>query len=368
MASVTLTQEDIDKLAQSMSPKTKAEAIKKVGYYYNDTVLTDEEKKVAEDIFRLMVRDVELQVRSVLADSIKVSDKLPKDIIDNIINDSDKIALPFIREASSLTHDDLVNILNSQNIERQIAVAERETLPVELSEYIAEHSSEDVVEALLENKNSKISPEAYNIIVEKFSKSENIKDKLLDRKSLPVAVIERIVNSLSDILQEKLLATQNVSENLVSDVVEQIKDRLTLKISQEYSSDAQIVSLIEELYKLNRLTPTLVVRSICMGDLKFFEYAISYLTKKNIIEVRKVLASTKDEFMIRNLLREANIPNKLSPAVIIALKIIFELNFDLESENKENFTQKVIERVLTFDSINEKMDSKDIEYLISKIS
>lgn len=368
MVNVTLTQEDIDKLAQNMSTKTKAEAIKKLGYYYNDTPLTDDEKKTAEDIFRMMVEDVELQVRTALAESIKNSTKIPKDIVEKIINDSDIIALPFIRQSASLTSDDLVNILKSQNINRQKAVAERDDVPNELSQLIVEECPEDVVEALLENKNSKISLKTYDVILKKYSGSERIKDKLLDRKTLPVSVIERIVSSLSEILQEKLLVNHDMSDNLVLDIVERIRDKLTLKISQEYNSDTQIDALVKQLYKLNRLTPTLVVRSICMGDLKFFEYSLFYLTQKSIKDIRMILSNTKDEFMIRNIMRDANIPNKLFPAAIAALKIIYELNVDIKDETRENFTQKVIERVLTFDSINETMDINDIEYLVSKIS
>ncbi|MDR1693831.1 MAG: DUF2336 domain-containing protein [Lactobacillaceae bacterium] len=144
-------------------------------------------------------------------------------------------------------------------------------------------------------------------------------------------------------------------------------DNLTLKIS-ENSTDKETEAIVKQLYSLERLTPTLVARSMCMGDLKFFEYALSYLTKRNIKEIREILRNTEDEYMIRNIMREARISNTFFPAVIAALKIIYELNFDMRKESRENFIQKVVERVLTFDSVNEKMDIKDIQYLISKIS
>lgn len=368
MVNINLTQEEIDKLAQSLSAKAKAETVKKLGYYYNDTSLTDYEKEIAENIFRMMVKDVELQVRAVLAESLKKSEKIPQDIIQRIVSDSDIVALPFIRDAASLTHGDLVDILKSQSIDRQKAVANRENVPSELSHYIAEKCGEEVIETLLENENAKIHIKTYGVIIDKYSKSDKIKEKMLEREHLPVSIIERIVNSLSEVLQERLLASHNLSDNLVSDIVENIKYKLTLNISQEYNTDAEIKALVKQLYDFDRLSSTLVVRSLCMGDLNFFEYSLFFLTKRTLQNIRKTLGKTKDEVDIRNLLRDANIPNKFFPVIIATLKIIYELNMSLKAENRENFTQKVIERVLTFDSINETMDIKDIEYLISKIS
>lgn len=368
MADITLTQKDIDELTQNMSSKTKSEAIKKVGYYYNDTILTDNERKIAEDIFRIMVVDAEEQVRSILADSLKSSKRIPRDIIQKIVNDKDNIALPFIRQATSLTDEDLVDILNSQNIDRQKAVAMREQISSSLSQYIAEKCPEPVIETLLENEKASIAEKTYNVIVDKYPESEKIKEKIVDRKQLPVAIMERIVNSLSEVLQKKLLISHSLPTNLVTDIIEQVKDKATLRISQEYSSDAQIDALVRQLYKMQRLTPNLVVRAICMGDLKFFEFALLYITRRKLTDIRKIVVNLKDEFMIRNVLRDANIPTNLFPAVITSLKIIQEMNFDVEKENKANFTQKVIERLLTFDTTVEKMDSDDVDYLISKIS
>lgn len=146
------------------------------------------------------------------------------------------------------------------------------------------------------------------------------------------------------------------------------RKKQTLRISEDYSSDKQIEELVHQLYTSNRLTPNLVVRSICMGDLKFFEYALVYLSNTPIIEVRKILFNTSVDFMIRNLLRKAFIPKTMFPAVFSALKIIKEIRFDCRKNNRKSFAHKVIERILTYGPNNEEMSEEDINYLVSKIS
>jgi len=176
------------------------------------------------------------------------------------------------------------------------------------------------------------------------------------------------MDSLSDELKKRLIMVHDLPENIASDLVEQVKEKTTLKISEDFSSDKQIDDLVRQLYKSDRLTPTLVVRSICMGDLKFFEYALVYLSNTPLLEVRKILFNSQADFVIRNLLRKAFIPKNMFPAVFSALNVIRETHFDCGKNAKDTFVHKVIERILSVGNPDEELSENDINYLISKIS
>ena len=105
-----------------------------------------------------------------------------------------------------------------------------------------------------------------------------------------------------------------------------------------------------------------------MGDMKFFEYALVYLSNTPIQEVRKTLFNPSADFMIRNLLRKAFIPKTMFPAVFSALKVIKEIKFDCNKSNRKSFAHKVIERILSYTPNNEELSEEDIRYLVSKIS
>lgn len=364
----TLNRHDVAILAKKTNVETKSTIASKVASYYQTSKISPQEAKIAEDIFRIMVRDTEVIVREVLSESLKKCTHLPQDIIESIISDCDSVALPFIQYYKSLSNDDLIKILNTPSIERQKAVSKRHNLSNEVSNYIAEKCSEDAVSELISNEYTDIKETTFAIIINKYSKHEDIKRRIVFRSELPVSVIEKIADKLSFDLKNYLILHHNLPKDLATNLVEEIKEKITLRISDEHSSDNQIEELVHQLYKANRLTSDLVVRAICLGDLKFFEYALVYLSETPIAEVRKILFSNHADFMIRNLLRRAFIPKNLFPAIFSVLKIIREIRFDCGRSNRKTFGHKVIERTLSFIQNTDELSSEDIKYLISKIN
>ncbi len=363
-----LTSQDVIKLSKNFTADNKIITAQKISAYYNGNSLTDEGMKIAEDIFRIMVHDVEIKVRAVLSESLKRARNIPQDIVEAIINDHDSVAIPFIKWYEDFSKEDLLQILEFQSINKQKAVAERENLTEDISQYIVERCPEEVINTLIQNPTANIKEQSYFSIINKYHDSDTIKESLISRPELPITVIEKIVNYLSQELKRRLIITHKLPTDIASDLIEQVKEKTTLKISEEYSSDKQIEELVHQLYTNNRLTPSLVVRSICLGDLTFFEYALVYLSNTPITEVRKILFNSSLDFMIRNLLRKAYIPKSMFPAVFSALKVIQEIRFDVKDNDRNAFSHRVIERILSFGNAAEEFKEEDINYLISKIS
>lgn len=364
----TLSNEDVEKLSQNRSTENKILTVQKLSSLYSMPNISIRERKLAEDIFHLMVQDVEIKVRQILSECLKKSKDIPQDLVLKLINDENSVSVPFIKYYEGLTNNELIGILNAQNIDKQKAVAQRRNLSNEISAYIVDRCPEDIVVTLISNNSANIFENTYQNIIKKYSDSEDIKRCLVYRSELPITIVAKILNSLSDDLQKRLIMTHNLPNDIASEIVEQVKEKATLKVSAEYSSDKQIEELVHELYTSNKLTSSLVVRAICMGDLKFFEYAIVYLSNTSITEVRKILFNTQVDFVIRNLLRKAFIPKNLFPAVFSALKVIKDIRFDLKNTSNQTFAHKVIERILSYGNAEDELDPKDIDYLISKIN
>ena len=72
MNKLNLSEEDITSLSHGQSVEIKSSTIKKVAHYYTSQGnLSARGKQLAEDIFRIMVQDVEVKVREIMAESIK---------------------------------------------------------------------------------------------------------------------------------------------------------------------------------------------------------------------------------------------------------------------------------------------------------
>ena len=362
-----LSPKDIVTLSQETNAVNKSVTAQKVGALYKSEQLSNQALDLAEDIFRILIKDIEVKVREALAESLKNCKNLPSDIVRDLINDVDSVSMPFIKYYADLSQEDIISIIDSQNLNKQKAVAMRANLTENITHYIAQNCPEDVVGVLVSNETANIKENTYDVIIDRFPESQTIQKNMVYRSELPVSIIEKIVHSLSDELLRHLVLTHNLPNDIACNIVEQVKEKTTLKISEEYSSDKKIEELIHELYTSNRLTSSLVVRAICMGDLKFFEYALVYLSNTPIMEVRKILFNNTMDFMVRNLLRKAYIPKSMFPAVFSALKVIKDIRFDYKKNDSKTFAHKVIERILSYGSAGEDLSEEDVNYLISKI-
>lgn len=132
----------------------------------------------------------------------------------------------------------------------------RKNLTGDISQYIVEKCPEEVVGILITNETAEIKEQTYSLIIDKYKESENIKKNLVHRSELPIPVIEKLINFLSDELQKRLVINHNLPNDLACDIIEQVKEKATLKISADFSSDKQIEELIHQLYTSNRLTST----------------------------------------------------------------------------------------------------------------
>ena len=70
LPSLSLSQEDVDLLKQNPAPAVRSQTVQKVSAQYQDDI-SESEKKIAEDIFRVIANDVEVSVRQDLAVSLK---------------------------------------------------------------------------------------------------------------------------------------------------------------------------------------------------------------------------------------------------------------------------------------------------------
>src|SRR4030095_16671262 len=120
-----LTAADVQRLIANPSGEARAETAAKVAEAFDRGALSDSERALAEQIFRVMVQDAEVKVRESLASHLKASANLPHDIALQMANDVEQVSLPVLEFSKVLSDKDLVDIVRSSSAEKQTAVAKR---------------------------------------------------------------------------------------------------------------------------------------------------------------------------------------------------------------------------------------------------
>ncbi len=361
-----LTKQDVDLLLSNPSAAVRSSTAHKVCVQYQKVRLTEKEKKIAEDIFRLIASDIEVSVRQSLSESLKECTQLPHDIVQKIISDVAEVAVPMIQYSVLLSEQDLIDMIRSKNEAKQSAVALRKVVPYRVCECLIEEAGQKPVINLISNNEADISDYAYQRLMERFHDCEEIHRPLLMRPKVPVRILEKLINVVSDNLKQQLLMRRDLPVPLITAIVSQTREKAILSLS-EHSTEDDVRTLVIHLNGVNRLTPNLILRAACVGDMKFFEYA---LAMKAGIPIRnaRILIFDSGEMGLERLYEEAGLPEDFYPAVRLAVKTYREMMDETEDGYRDHFCRRLVERLLIlFDENHIHLDKTDMDYFLQKI-
>ena len=163
-----LTEADVKRLIADPSGETRAETAAKVASAFETGGLSDAERGLAEQIFRVLARDAEVKVRAALSSHLKASDQLPHDVAMQMAKDVEQVSLPVLEFSKVLSDEDLVAIVRSAGAEKQTAVANRATVSGVVANALIDHGkAPTVVAALAANKGAQLGEKEVNKILER---------------------------------------------------------------------------------------------------------------------------------------------------------------------------------------------------------
>ena len=365
--SIELTKKDVERLVADPSADVRAVTAAKVAKTLDKKELSPNEKSIAEDVIRIMVHDAEVIVRKTLADNLKDNPYIPHDVAKILARDIEEVAVPIIRSSQVFTSDDLIEIIEMNSEPKTIAVASRITVAPEVASIIGEKGTEKALATLIANEGADILVPTFNRMIERFPKSEIVQMPLVKRVKLPVAVAEKLVNIVSDEIRQTLVTRHDLPEDIVSDIIVRAREETTIRISASSDVD-DLQKMISGMNKCNRLTPSIIIRAICMGDIKFFEYSMAELSGLPILNCRALIHDA-GELGLKRLYEKSTLPEKYFPIFRAAVDIIAENDYYNDYGDTKNFSRRTIERILTkISEDNDDMEDDDIEYLLGRLS
>lgn len=358
----SLSQADVAKLLAEPSAKVRSELASKLAVEIDNPQLKEGELQLAQEIVRLMAKDAEASVRQALAESLRKAARMPHDVAVKLANDIESIALPILENSTVLTDDDLVQIVKTGAANKQEAIASRAVVSEKISEALITAAPEKVVAKLMDNAGAKISEPSLNKAVDRFQASDVIKEKMVTRPTLPVAVTERLVSMVSENLKEYLVRNHEMSPAMAANLVMQSRERATIALSDK-SSDEELEKMVTQMHKNNRLTPSIILRAVCMGDIAFFEMAMAVSANVPIVNAR-ILIHDAGRLGLKSLYAKTTLPPRLMPAFRVAVDVVHETALDGGDHDRDRYQARVIERILTQ---YQDMSNEDLDYLLDKL-
>ena len=173
---------------------------------------------------------------------------------------------------------------------------------------------------------------------------------------------------VSDSLREHLVTHHELSSEVATDMIMQSRERATLGLLSPNTDDMDVHRLVSQLHNNGRLTPTIILRALCMGDLDFFEVSTAMLAAIPLGSAR-MLIHDDGPLGLHAMIDRAGLPGALYPAFRAAIDVIHENEFDGGEHDRERFRRRMIERILTHvaDPTAE-IGVENAEYLLGKLS
>jgi uncharacterized protein (DUF2336 family) len=344
--------------------RVKTDTAKHVGALLSAAALTDAERETALAIIEKLVRDVDQEVREALAIHVARCAILPPTLARRIAEDVEAVALPFIRVSPALSDADLIAIISSGGDAKWIAVAKRPSVSGGVSNALIGTGSEIVVTALLQNDGAVISEPGYHGIMDGFGENPAVQGLMAERPSLPLTVTERLIQIASEGLRARLVEKHALPPVIVAELLRQARERALLHGAVALPRAFDVDAFVHRLAAKGELTPTLLMRTLCLGDVRFFEVGMAVLAGIAVPSAVELIAD-QGPLGFKALYEKTGLPSELFRAFKAALEVLGEMKIGDHDGWSPAQAQAILDRMLR--EYDEACPA-DLEHLMSQIS
>lgn len=311
-------------------------------YLYSD--LSPDDRAAAEGAMIMLLDDPSPLVRRALAEALASSDRAPQVVVHALAADQPDIAIPILAHSQVLLEDDLVDLIATGHADVQVAIAGRLALPRTLAAAIAEVGAAEACLALLENGEADIARFSIDRIVERFGHLAPIRENLLARDDLPMAMRQALLSKLSQTLAGFVAARQWLGSEHAEFATKDACEKATVALAADTSYD-EVGAFVQHLRHSGQLTAGMILRALLSGNVVLFEEALAELSS---IPIDRVTAYVHDKNIsgFRALYREAGLPEVAYPAFREALAAMRAGLLIGEQGGASRLKRRMVERVL----------------------
>lgn len=333
------------RLERDPSPKRRAEVAAILGTAFSLGALSEGEHPAAIQIFERLARDLEADVRRALAEHIKSCPLLPRGIARAMAEDIETVALPILKYSTVLSDEDLVAIIAEGSSAKQTAIAERDTVSETVADALVCDGDAPVVRALLANNGAEIGEDSYRNVLDRFADDGAVQTLLVDRPKLPLAIAEQLVGLISGALKKRLITRHGLPEVLTEHLVRHGRERALLQEIAPVKTMRDLEAAAARLRAAGSLTPTLLLRALCTGQLDFFMAGIGAQARVPTLNVRALLHNYGDAGF-RRLYERSGLPGELRAAFWIALETALKVRRATATGWEKSDTAEIIDRLV----------------------
>ncbi len=297
-----------------------------------------------EAVLTIILDDRSSNVRRVLAEALAGYEHAPRHIIVGLANECSDISIPVLGRSPLLSDADLIDCMAIGDDGAQSAICLRNDISVSVSAAIAEIGCLNAVSLLLKNAGAVLVASSLARIAERFGQDNDIRQLLLKRYDLPVAVRYALVINISQDLINFVNSCGWTEGARARRLMQEANEQATISLANTIA-DHQALELVETLRSKGQLTPSLLLRSLLSMHLNLFEAALAVLAQMPVERVSSLLRQ-KNGINFTAIYRRAKMPETLELAFKAAYSGALNVHDTDINGTEPKLSRKIVRHVL----------------------
>jgi len=247
------------------------------------------EMALFDQVLGQLAGEMEVAVRAELSGRLSIRRDAPVGVLRRLASDSIEVARPVLTGAA-LSESDLIVVARSQSQDHLQAISQRRHVSSALSDVIVERGNEDTLSVLIGNEGADLSREAQERLVDKASDSPRLQEGLVNRRSLPVDLLNEIYFVAEARIREQILARNaEIDPAELERALESGRKRLAAQDGALPADYAQAEADIKRMAEKDELGPRTLAGLLRGRQHTRFLIALAHLAKVDFHTARRIV-------------------------------------------------------------------------------
>lgn len=331
--------------AQAPDIYTRVKLTMELCEFLDDPATSFVERQAVLPVLLKLSEDCSSVVRRTLLSRVRHSRNAPEEVALALAGDEEDIACDILEHFPGFDENVLVGIAKIADAPRLAAIARRSPLGARICLALLEHGDTTVCRAVLSNATAEINKSGYEAIERRFGGLKKFEKLLVKRRDVPALVAVKMVEDVSARLYKHARAKNWVMPEKMARVVAEAREQGIAKIIARTDLGAD-ASVVDGLLAQRIVTPSLILRSACIGKLDFVEEIFCRLTKMPPTMVHSMMFA-RGAMGFKALYSKSGLPGRFYAPMRVAVDVHRELSKAQGDWDQAMFGRHMIERILT---------------------
>jgi uncharacterized protein (DUF2336 family) len=322
----------------------------------------DHEREAVLPVLLKLAVDEHREVRMILAEELVSVRHVHADLMFCIIAGEDGIALPFLRHTPALNPWHMMAILRVGDEARAVTVARRPDITDEAAAYIIKSSALPVVLAMMDNECVELDGQDTQILYARLGQNGDLVDRLLARPDLPLDIrltqAKRAATRMRQLMAERSWLAAHDASELVADA----EDVAVLEVLVA-AEPAALMKGVAFLASKNLLTPALLLRAACLGEMRVVEASLAHLSGYAPQRAAGYMYARNGSGM-KSLVGKCGLPVICNGLLLAFADVVVEARDEGIVLRRDSFGRRLLEALMTrYESVGPQERAKHIEFV-----